>query len=197
MASSNAKLTIADLWKLEDYVRERAAFRHKVLEHKKDRMLAVGPNMTLVFEDRLTMQYQVQEMLRIERSFEPAAIQEELDAYNPLIPSGREWIATCLIEFPDVEERKRRLAELRAVERTVWARVGDRPRFGARANEDLERSNEQKTSAVHFLRFELDAAAVAALRAGAAVRFGVDHASYRHEVVAPAPVRTSLMADLA
>src|SRR5687768_5664917 len=140
-----SKLTPADLWKLEEYAKERPAFRQKVLDHKQRRTLALGPNMTLVFEDRLTVQYQVQEMLRIERIFEEAGIQDELASYNPLIPSGRNWIATCLIEFPDVDERKRRLAEMREVERTIWTQAAGAGRVLAIANEDLERSNEEKT----------------------------------------------------
>src|SRR5215475_3628542 len=147
------KLAPGDLMSLEQYARERPVFRAEVLKHKAQRQLAVGPNATWCFEDRLTVQYQVQEMLRAERIFEPQGIAEELDAYNPLIPDGRNWKVTLLIEFPQPEERARALALLKGIEDRCWVEVEGRPRVFAIADEDLERENEEKTSAVHFLRF--------------------------------------------
>jgi hypothetical protein len=192
------KLTAADLFGLEHYARERSAFRARVLEHKRHRQLAVGPNMTWCFEDRLTIQYQIQEMLRVERIFEPEGIAEELGAYNPLIPDGTNWKATLLIEFPEVAERQRQLALLKGVERRCWVEVSGYCAVYALADEDLERENAQKTSAVHFLRFELTAAMIGALRAGAPLAAGVDHQHYSHRV-SPVPdaVRAALLADLA
>ncbi len=192
------KLTIADLMSLERYARERQAFRARVLEHKRHRRLALGPNMTWCFEDRLTIQYQIQEMLRAERIFEPDGITAELDAYNPLIPDGGNWKVTLLIEFADAAERQRQLARLKGVESRCWVEVrGHAPAY-AIADEDLERENEEKTSAVHFLRFELAADMIAALRAGAALAAGVDHEHYRHWVdPVPEPVKAALLADLA
>ncbi|HEY6516656.1 MAG TPA: DUF3501 family protein [Steroidobacteraceae bacterium] len=191
------KLTPTDLMGLERYARERAAFRTRVLEHKRDRKLAVGPNVTWSFEDRLTMQYQVQEMLRAERIFEPEGIQEELDAYNPLIPDGSNWKATLLVEFPDVAERQRQLAQLIGLEDRCWVQARGNDRVYAIADEDLERENAEKTSAVHFLRFELTAAMVAALKSGAPLAAGVDHDHYRHSIdPVPEPVRAALLHDL-
>ena len=192
------KLTAAELFGLEHYARERAAFRARVLEHKRHRQLAVGPNMTWCFEDRLTIQYQIQEMLRVERIFEPEGIAEELAAYNPLIPDGTNWKATLLIEFPEVTERQRQLAQLKGVERRCWVEVGGYAAVYALSDEDLERENAQKTSAVHFLRFELTAAMIGALRAGAPLAAGVDHEHYSHRVSpVPEAVRAALLADLA
>ncbi|MGQ0696658.1 MAG: DUF3501 family protein [Panacagrimonas sp.] len=190
------KLTLTDLWKLEDYAEQRAAFKTKVLAHKRHRKLHLGNHFTLLFEDRLTIQYQVQEMLRIERIFERKAIQEELDSYNPLIPDGRNWKATFLIEYEIEKVRAKKLAELRGLERGVWVQVGDLPRSIAFADEDLERENETKTSAVHFLRFELTNAAVKLLREGMELRFGVTHPKAKLETVASAETRRALIADL-
>ena len=191
------KLSVEDLMSLEQYARERPAFRARVLEHKRNRKLAVGPNVTWSFEDRLTMQYQVQEMLRAERIFEPEGIREELDAYNPLIPDGSNWKATLLIEFPDVDERQRQLAKLIGLEDRCWVQVRGHDRVYAIADEDLERENAEKTSAVHFLRFDLTAAMVAALKSGATLAAGVDHEHYRHSVDPVAePVRAALLHDL-
>lgn len=190
------KLKIEDLLKLEDYAAERRQFRARVMEHKKNRKLHLGAHLTLLFEDRLTIQYQVQEMLRIERIFEREGIQEELDAYNPLIPDGSNWKASLLIEYPDPEERKRKLTELKGIEDHVWARIGDGERIAPIADEDLPRETETKTSAVHFLRFELPREARQALRAGAPLAFGVDHPAYRHVEQAPAGLREALLADL-
>jgi len=192
-----SKLAATDLMSLEEYARERPAFRARVLEHKRARRLAVGPNVTWCFEDRLTMQYQVQEMLRAERIFEPAGIAEELAAYNPLIPDGSNWKVTLLIEFPKPAERARALAQLKGIERRCWVQVAGQPQVFAVADEDLERENDEKTSAVHFLRFELTPAMIVALRAGAALGAGIDHEHYRHALEAvPAPLRAALITDL-
>jgi hypothetical protein len=192
------KLTAADLMSLEQYARERAAFRARVIAHKQQRQLQVGPNTTWCFEDRLTIHYQVQEMLRAERIFEPEGIAEELEAYNPLIPDGRNWKVTLLVEFPDPDVRRQRLAELKGIEDHCWIQVADFGRVYAIADEDLDRENEQKTSSVHFLRFELTDAMVAALRAGARLSVGIDHPAYTHSLDSvPEAVRGSLLGDLA
>src|SRR5690606_13814855 len=191
------KLTRADLMSLEQYATARNEFRAKVLDHKSRRTLSVGPNATWCFEDQLTIQYQVQEMLRVERIFEASGIQEELDAYNPLIPDGSNWKVTLLLEFPDPDERRERLAELRGVEERCWIQVAGCERVYAIADEDLERENDEKTSAVHFLRFELSEPMRARVKAGAAIALGVDHENYRHELSeAPQAVRDSLAQDL-
>ncbi len=189
-------LTPADLLPLEQYARERAAFRERVMAHKRNRRLAVGPNSTWCFEDRLTIQYQVQEMLRAERIFEAEGIADELGAYNPLIPDGSNWKVTLLIEFVDPLERARRLAELRGIEDRCWVQAAGHARVFAIADEDLERENDEKTSSVHFLRFELTAAMIAALRGGAPLTAGIDHPRYLHEVAVEGAARGALMADL-
>jgi hypothetical protein len=189
------KLTHSDLWKLEDYSRERSAFRAKVIAHKKTRTVHLGPHLTLIFEDRMTIQYQVQEMLRIERIFEADAIEEELGAYNPLIPDGANLKATLLIEYDDVEMRKRELEKLRGIEDDIALAVGE-ARVLAIADEYLDRSNETKTSAVHFLRFELTPAMIASLRAGAPLVLSVDHPHYSAKGVVDGAVRDALVADL-
>lgn len=192
------KLKSTDLMPLEQYARERSAFRTRVLEHKKHRQVGVGPNTTWCFEDRLTIQYQVQEMLRTERIFEPEGIEGELQAYNPLIPDGRNWKVTLLVEFPDPQVRRVRLGELKGIEDRCWIQVADFARVFAIADEDLERENEQKTSSVHFLRFELGDAMVGALRAGARLAMGVDHPAYLHSVdTVPDAIRASLLGDFA
>src|ERR1700755_1016676 len=173
------KLSANDLLSLERYARERPAFRTRVLEHKRDRQLAVGPNVTWLFEDRLTIQYQVQEMLRAERIFEPEGIEEELESYNPLIPDGRNWKVPLLIEFPEESERRRQLALLKGLEDRCWVQVSGQERVFAIADEDLERENDEKTSAVHFLRFELTPPMIAALRGGSQLSVGIDHPQYR------------------
>jgi hypothetical protein len=189
-------LTVSDLLSLERYARERPAFRARVLEHKRDRQLAIGPNATWLFEDRLTVQYQVQEMLRAERIFEPEGIEEELEAYNPLIPDGSNWKVTLLIEFPDENERRRQLTQLRGIEDRCWVQVGGHERVFAIADEDLERENDEKTSSVHFLRFELSPPMIAALRGGAELGAGIDHEHYPHSIQpVRAAIRTSLLAD--
>ena len=190
------KLTVSDLFSLERYARERPAFRSQVLEHKRARQLAVGPHTTWLFEDRLTVQYQVQEMLRAERIFEPEGIEEELSSYNPLIPDGQNWKATLLIEFPDEDERRRELAKMKGIEDRAWVQVSGHDRVYAIADEDLERENDEKTSSVHFLRFELTAPMIAALRGGANLAVGIDHEHYRHSVPAvSAATRQALVAD--
>jgi hypothetical protein len=185
-----------DLLSLEEYHRQRPEFRSRIMAHKKLRQVAVGPNATLYFEDRLTIQYQVQEMLRIEKIFESAGIEEELDAYNPLIPGGHNLKATAMLEYQDVDERKRQLALLRGIEDLVWIRVDGFDPVYAIANEDLERSNAEKTSAVHFMRFELEPDMIAALRSGVALRMGSNHESYRHSTDVEEPTVRSLLADL-
>jgi hypothetical protein len=191
------KLAAADLMSLEQYARERPAFRARVLEHKRERQLAVGPHATWCFEDRMTVQYQVQEMLRAERIFESDGIAEELAVYNPLIPDGRNWKVTLLLEY-DPSERPAALAGLKGIEDRCWMQVAGHGRVYAIADEDLERENAEKTSAVHFLRFELDAAMIAGLKDGAALAAGVDHENYRHAVdPLPAAQRRALLADLA
>jgi Protein of unknown function (DUF3501) len=195
-ANNGRTLTPADLFTLEHYARTRVAFRERVLEHKKLRNIAVGPHTTWCFEDRLTVQYQIQEMLRTERIFEPDAIQEELDSYNPLIPDGTNLKVTLLVEYTDAEERRIALERLKGIEARCWLGVGAE-RFHAIADEDLERENETKTSAVHFLRFELSPTACSALKAGALVELGVDHEAYRHRIVTSAAASGSLAGDLA
>ena len=191
------KLSREDLMSLEQYAEERPAFRERVLEHKKDRRLDLGTNAALYFEDRLTMQYQVQEMLRIEKIFEADGINEELEAYNPLIPDGSNWKATFMIEFPEVEIRQQMLTQLVGVEDKVYVQVADFDRVFAVADEDLDRADETKTSAVHFLRFELTSEMVAALKGGASLLAGIDHDNYRVEVSPVAEnIRSSLTNDL-
>jgi hypothetical protein len=190
------KLSVSDLFSLERYARERPAFRARVLEHKRDRQLTVGPHVTWLFEDRLTVQYQVQEMLRAERIFEPEAIEEELGSYNPLIPDGTNWKVTLLIEYPDEAERRRQLAQLKGIEDRCWVQVDGHERVLAIADEDLERENEEKTSAVHFLRFELTPPMIASLRSGAELAVGIDHDRYRHTIQPVGEAtRKSLLAD--
>ena len=186
------------LMSLEAYARERASFRARVIEHKKHRSVALGEHLTLLFEDELTIRYQVQEMLRIERIFEEDGIRHELDAYNPLVPDGANWKATMLIEYPDAEERRQMLAQLKGVENRVWVRIGGDERIYAIADEDLERENEEKTSSVHFLRFELGPTAGARLREGATLAMGVDHPAYQATLdPVPPETRAALTRDLA
>jgi hypothetical protein len=190
-------LTRENLMSLEQYAKARPAFRAEVLAHKRDRQVPIGPNATLYFEDRLTMQYQVQEMLRIERVFEAEGIEDELSAYNPLIPNGSNWKATFMIEFGDVEQRRAALMQMVGIEHRVWAQVGSKQRIYAIADEDLDRATEDKTSSVHFMRFELTPEMVAAAKQGAPISMGIEHEVYRHTVEAvPENVRRSLVADL-
>ena len=185
-----------DLMGLEQYARSRADFRARVLAHKKPRTVVVGPNMTWIFEDRLTIQYQVQEMLRTERIFEPDGIQDELEAYNPLIPDGSNWKVTLLIEFPDPAERRAALARLKGIEDRCYIQVAGCARVYAIADEDLERENEQKTSAVHWLRFELEPAMRSALKGGAQLSVGCDLPAYEHTANLPPESRAALLRDL-
>lgn len=191
-------LTRDDLMPLERYHAERPAFRARVIAHKRARQVALGPHLTLMFEDALTIQYQIQEMLRVERIFEAEGIDEELAAYTPLIPDGDNWKATMLIEYEDVEERRVALERLVDVEHRIWVAVDGKDKVFAIADEDLDRSRNNKTAAVHFLRFQLTAAQVAALKGGARLSFGVDHPEYHYTVEeAPAKTRASLLGDLA
>jgi len=191
------KLKPNDLFSLEQYSRERPAIRAKVMEHKRARQVGVGPNLMWLFEDRITIQYQVQEMLRTERIFEQEGIADELGAYNPLIPDGNNWKVTLLIEFPDEKERRVQLGRLKGVEDRCWVQIAGHPKVFAIADEDLERENDEKTSSVHFLRFELTPPMIADMKGGAALSLGVDHEHYRHEInpVSPA-VQSSLKGDL-
>ena len=184
------------LLSLEAYARERNACRSRVIAHKKLRTVHVGDHVTLIFEDELTIRYQVQEMLRIERIFEADGIRGELEAYNPLIPDGANWKATMLIEYPEPEERRRRLAELKGIEDRCWVEVEGCARVYAIADEDMERENEEKTSAVHFVRFELDGGMRAALKGGAGLTAGTDHPNYCASAVLAPEVRRSLLGDL-
>lgn len=191
------KLTRNDLMSLEQYSTARNDFRAKVLDHKSRRTIGIGPNATWCFEDQLTVQYQVQEMLRIERIFEAAGIEDELSAYNPLIPDGANWKATFLIEYPDPTERKARLSGLKGIEDRCWVQVAGFDRVFAIADEDLERENEEKTSAVHFMRFELTPAMSEAVKSGADIGVGIDHENYRFSVEPlPQASRDSLAKDL-
>ena len=191
------KLTRESLYSLEQYSDLRDKFRDDVMAHKRNRRVALGTNASLYFEDRMTMQYQVQEMLRIERIFEADGIQEELDAYNPLIPDGSNWKATFMVEFPDIDERKAMLQQLVGIEDKVWLQIGDLGRIAPIADEDLDRADEEKTSAVHFLRFELSAEQVQALKDGAPLAAGIDHENYQVEINPVADnIRQSLLEDL-
>jgi len=181
---------------LEAYAKERPAFRARAVAHKRARTVHLGDHVTLLFEDELTIRYQVQEMLRIEKTFEEAGIQDELDAYDPLVPDGTNLKATMLVEYEDSDERRRALERLRGIEDHVWLRVGGGAPVHAISDEDLDRSNEQKTSSVHFLRFELTPDTIAAFKGGQDVTIGIDHPDYRAETVLAPPVREALAADL-
>jgi hypothetical protein len=189
-------LSVNDLWSLEEYARCRGEFRQQMIAHKERRQIRLGEHLRLMFEDRLTMQYQVQEMLRAERIFEPAGIQEELDTYNPLIPDGDNWKATMLIEYPDINQRRKALKKLCGIERHVWFQLEDLPRVYAIADEDMSRENDEKTSSVHFLRFQLDPAACRALQRGQELKIGVDHPRYDFSVELESGMRAVLLNDL-
>lgn len=191
-------LTRDDLWSLEEYSVRRNDYRAEVMAHKKTRQLALGQHARLYFEDQTTIRYQIQEMLRIEKTFEAAGIEEELNAYNPLIPDGHNWKATFMIEFGDPVERARRLREMKGIEDVVWLQVGDLAKITPIADEDLERENDEKTSSVHFLRFELTAEQITAMKAGATLYAGIDHEAYPIERFAvDTAIRDSLENDLA
>ena len=195
---SSHKLERKDLLSLEEYAQKRDGIRREIIAHKRARTLHIGPNLTLLFEDRETMRYQVQEMLRAERIFEAAGIQDELDAYNPLIPDGSNWKATLLIEFGEVEERREALGKLIGIEDKVWMRVHGHAQVFPIADEDLERETAEKTSSVHFLRFELTSSMVKALKEGELLDAGVDHPEYSYSVKpVPAELQKSLITDLA
>jgi hypothetical protein len=191
-----ANLSREDLYSLEEYARIRSEFRAKVMEHKRDRSVTVGESATLFFEDRLTMQYQVQEMLRAERIFESAEIDEELAAYNPLIPDGSNWKVTFMLQYPDPDIRKEELSKLIGIEDKIWVQVHGFDKVYAIADEDLERETSEKTSSVHFLRFELNSDMVAAAKSGAAVNVGIDHPAYTEQATVTDNVRASLVSDL-
>jgi len=192
------KLSRADLISLEQYADNRSRLRSEVIAHKQVRNVQVGPNMTWCFEDYITIRYQILEMLRAERIFESDGIQGELEAYNPLIPDGSNWKVTLLLEFPDPDERRIALEKLIGVETRCWIRVSEMERVFAIADEDMERTNDEKTSAVHFLRFELSPSMVEAMKSGASLSIGVDHDHYRHvQGPLPGPIRDSLARDLA
>jgi hypothetical protein len=189
------KLKKSDLYSLENYAVIRDEFRAEVMKHKKLRNIQLGENLRLLFEDRMTMQYQIQEMLRIEKIFEAEGIDEELDAYNPLIPDGQNLKAVMMIEFSDVEERKDALAKLIGVEREIWLQVEGFDKVYPISNEDLDRETDEKTSSVHFMRFEFSSEMIAALKDGAVMKAGVDHPEYQYQATLEDPVRQSLVAD--
>ena len=191
------RITRDSLMTLEAYAKVRKDFRAKVMAHKQPRAVHLGEHLTLLFEDELTIRYQIQEILRVEKTFEEQAIEDELDAYNPLVPDGHNWKATLLIEYEDVDERKQALASLKGVADRVWVQVGTSPRVYAIADEDLERENDEKTSAVHFVRFELTQSMVDELDRGIALAIGVDHPAYAFTLLeVPAPTRRALLGDL-
>ncbi|MCG6937261.1 MAG: DUF3501 family protein [Gammaproteobacteria bacterium] len=192
-----AKLTRKDLYSLEEYSEMRAEYRKKVIAHKENRRLELGEHLLLMFEDKLIIQYQIQEMLKAEKIFEAQAIEEELEAYNPLIPDGSNWKATMMIQYADAEERKRQLQRLIGIEDLIWMQVEGFEKVYAIADEDLERDNAEKTSAVHFLRFELSSDMTAAVKSGVNISAGVEHENYQ-QVISPIParLRDSLAADL-
>jgi hypothetical protein len=193
-----SKLSRKDLYSLEEYTEMRDAFRKKIIAHKENRRLELGDNILLLFEDKLIMQYQVQEMLKAEKIFDAAGIEEELNAYNPLIPDGANWKATMMIQYTDVDERQKMLAQLIGIEDLVWMQVASHEKVYAIADEDLERDTEEKTSAVHFLRFELDGDMIASLKTNAEISAGVEHKNYQ-KTISPIEnnIRDSLVNDLA
>lgn len=193
---SDTKLTRADLWSLEDYAERRAEFRSAIIAHKKTRQVRLGAHATLYFEDVMTMKYQIQEMLRVERIFTAAEIEEELAAYNPLIPDGANWKATFMIEYPDAEERRIALTTMAGIEHKIWVQIGEGERKYATANEDMDRSTDEKAAAVHFLRFELDATSITAAKNGEPISMGIDHPALPYQVMVTGPVADSLTADL-
>ena len=202
MVSTKAELTMekldrSQLYSLEKYSEIRSDMRARVMAHKKNRRLPIGPNATLYFEDRETIQYQVQEMLRVEKVFEADGIEEELEAYNPLIPDGSNWKATFMLEYDDADERRQQLSQLLGIDQAVWVRVGELEIVRPISNEDLERETEDKTSSVHFLRFELSQEMVEALKQGASISAGIDHQNYSYSLTPiPANIQESLVADL-
>ena len=191
------KLSHAHLLSLEAYAKARPEMRAQVIAHKKNRSLALGEHVTLIFEDEITIRYQIQEMLRAERIYEEVGIQDELDAYNPLIPDGSNWKATLLLEYPDVVQRQAMLVRLKGIEDHLWVQVAERPKIYAFADEDMERANAEKTSAVHFMRIEFDSASLSAIKAGAAISIGIDHPHYQVQLsTLPENIRNALVKDL-
>ena len=190
------KLDRSNLWSLEEYATKREEFRALIISHKRLRQVKLGPHATLFFEDFLTMKYQVQEMLRVERIFEPDGISEEIASYNPLIPDGHNWKATLMIEYSDVGERARALARMAGVEHKVWIKVEEHPRVFALANEDMERSTEGKSAAVHFLRFELDTQMICSLKDAACLTAGIDHPELGYCIEVSSATRNALVQDL-
>ncbi len=190
------KLNREDLYSLEEYAELRQEFRAKAITHKKNRQLPIGPNATLYFEDRITVQYQIQEMLRIERIFEKQGIETELKTYNPLIPDGDNLKATFMIEIEDPVERRRQLQSMVGIENRIWLQIDGHEPISPFADEDLERSTDETTSTIHFLRFELNPDMITSLKQGAGMSAGIDHPAYSHKVKAPANVRESLINDL-
>ena len=190
------KLKRDDLWSLEEYATERESFRSMILKHKKSRQVALGPHATLYFEDRLTMKYQIQEMLRVERLFERDEIEEELAAYNPLIPDGKNWKATFMIEYGDEEERREALSKMGGIEETLWVQVGNGEKSYAITNEDMERTRDTKAAAVHFTRFELSDTDLESIKNGDEIRVGIEHPSLATTVTLDVKERLSLVADL-
>ena len=191
-----AYLEKKDLFSLEKYSEIRIAFRDKIIQHKKNRRLSLNPHATLYFEDTLTMQYQVQEMLHIEKIFDASGIQEELDVYNPLIPDGTNWKATFMIEYSDISKRKAALSKLIGVEKSIWVQIEDSEKIYAIANEDLNRETEDKTSAVHFMRFELTKDMITNIKVGLPIIFGIDHDLYKTEIIVPPKIQRALIIDL-
>lgn len=189
-------LSREDLYSLEEYSRLRLEFRARVMQHKKDRRVTIGDHAALYFEDALTVQYQVQEMLRIERIFEAEGIQDELDVYNPLIPDGQNWKATFMVEFEDVEERRQALARFVGLEKALWIQVEGHDKVSPIANEDLDRTTDEKTSAVHFVRFELTPEMADSAKQGAAIRVGITHPEYSDETLLNEAARSALVGDL-
>lgn len=194
--AQSGRLKRSDLYSLEKYAEARPNFRAQVMEHKKNRQVQLGSNARLYFEDRVTIQYQVQEMLRAERIYDAAEIQGELDSYNPLIPDGTNWKATFMLEYPDIEDRRVALGKLIGIEDMIWVKVADFDQFYGIADEDLERETEEKTSSVHFLRFELSPEMVDAVKKGASIAIGCDHPNYRCDLTLPQNIRDSLARDL-
>ncbi|MFT5351634.1 MAG: hypothetical protein ACI909_002644 [Planctomycetota bacterium] len=191
------KLDRTQLYSLEQYAERRKEFRAEVMAHKLNRRLAIGPNATLYFEDRLTIQYQIQEMLRIEKVFEAAGIEDELETYNPLIPDGRNWKATFMLEYDEPEERKTQLARMLGIDKAVWMKVTGHDAIVPISNEDLQRETETKTSSVHFMRFELTPDMIKDLKQGAAISAGIDHDAYRYKLTPiPENVQKALLKDL-
>ena len=190
------KLVIQDLYSPEDYSKIRESFRREILAHKSSRSIAIGNHVRLLFEDRMTIQYQIQEMLRVEKIFEEQAIQDELDTYNPLIPDGNNWKVTMLIEYPEPEQRQKALSLLVGIENLVWVKIGDSDKVFAIADEDLDRSTPDKTSSVHFLRFELTSAQAKNLDKSVPIAIGIDHNNYKHQTDICKTTKASIIEDL-